>query len=153
MRFRGRSGRSCSSLKRVRAAVREGEGHAHRIVRGELKRFRGDEVDTAGDGFFASFEGPARGVRCALSIRDALSEQGIEIRAGLHTCECEVIAGKIGGIAVHTGARIMSAAQPGQVLVSRTVRELVAGTGLEFDPLGSRPLKGVSGEWELFAAR
>lgn len=125
----------------------------HRIVRGELKRFRGDEVDTAGDGFFASFEGPARGVRCALAIRDALSEQGIQIRAGLHTCECEVIAGKIGGIAVHTGARIMSAAEPGQVLASRTVRELVAGTGLEFDPLGPRPLKGVSGEWELFAAR
>jgi pimeloyl-ACP methyl ester carboxylesterase len=124
----------------------------HEVVRHELARFRGHEVDTAGDGFFASFEGPARGVRCAMAIRDALSELGIRIRAGLHTCECEQIAGKIGGISVHTGARIMGQAEAGQVVVSRTVRDLVAGTGLEFEPLGARSLKGVSGEWELFLA-
>jgi class 3 adenylate cyclase len=87
-----------------------------------------------------------------MAIRDALSELGIRIRAGLHTCECEQIAGKIGGISVHTGARIMGQAEAGQVVVSRTVRDLVAGTGLEFEPLGARSLKGVSGEWELFLA-
>jgi pimeloyl-ACP methyl ester carboxylesterase len=125
----------------------------HRVVRGELARFRGEEIDTAGDGFFASFQGPARGVRCALAIRDALAQANISIRAGLHTCECELIANKIGGIAVHTGARIMGEADAGQVLVSRTVRDLVAGTDLEFESIGSRPLKGLSGGWELFAAR
>jgi len=124
----------------------------HEVVRKELARFGGKELDTAGDGFFASFEGPARAVRCAQAISAAVRELGIEIRAGLHTGECERVGGKVGGIAVHTGARVMGQADAGQVVVSRTVRDLVAGTGLEFEPLGTRSLKGVSGEWELFLA-
>jgi class 3 adenylate cyclase len=124
----------------------------HKVVRNELARFGGKELDTAGDGFFASFEGPARAVRCAQSISAAVRELGIEVRAGLHTGECERVGGKVGGIAVHTGARVMGQAGAGQVVVSRTVRDLVAGTGLEFETLGARSLKGVSGEWELFLA-
>ncbi len=124
----------------------------HEAVRAELARFRGHEVDTAGDGFFATFEGPARAVRCALAIREAVRALGVEIRAGLHTGECEIVSDKVGGIAVHTGARVMGQALAGQVVVSRTVRDLVAGTGLRFESLGTRTLKGVSGEWELFLA-
>jgi class 3 adenylate cyclase len=124
----------------------------HEAVRAELARFRGHEVDTAGDGFFATFEGPARAVRCALAIREAVQVLGVQIRAGLHTGECEIVGGKVGGIAVHTGARVMGQAEASQVVVSRTVRDLVAGTGLQFQSLGSRSLKGVSGEWELFLA-
>lgn len=124
----------------------------HDLVRKELARFRGHEVDTAGDGFFATFEGPARAVRCAMAIREAVRALGIEIRAGLHTGECENVGGKVGGIAVHTGARVMSQATAGQVVVSRTVRDLVAGTGLQFESLGVHALKGVSGQWELFLA-
>ena len=121
----------------------------HEIVRGELARFRGREVDTAGDGFFATFDGPARGVRCALAIRDVLRSIGIEIRAGLHTGECELIGDKIGGIAVHIGARICGCAARDEVLVSRTVRDLVVGSGLEFTSAGHHRLKGIESEWEL----
>ncbi len=124
----------------------------HAIVRKELGRFRGREIDTAGDGFFATFDGPARAVRCALAIREAVKELGIEIRAGLHTGECEVIGDKVGGIAVHIGARVMAMARPNEVLVTRTVNDLVAGSGLDLVDSGVHTLKGVSGEWRLFSA-
>jgi class 3 adenylate cyclase len=124
----------------------------HATVRQQLKRFRGREIDTAGDGFFATFDGPARGVRCGLTIRDAVRSLGLEIRAGIHTGECELIGDKVGGIAVHIGARVMNTAKGGEVLVSRTVKDLVAGSGLEFTSHGTHTLKGVAGEWELFAA-
>src|SRR5690606_17183853 len=105
----------------------------HALVRQELERFRGREVDTAGDGFFATFDGPARGVRCALAIRDVVRALGIEMRAGLHIGECGVMGEKVGGIAVHTAARVMAESRPGGVLVSRTVKDLVAGSGLVFE--------------------
>jgi len=124
----------------------------HALVRAELQRFRGKEVDTAGDGFFATFDGPARGVRCALAIRDLLRSLDIEVRAGLHTGECELMGDKVGGIAVHIGARVMAGAQAGEVLVSRTVKDLVAGSGLVFESRGEQRLKGIKGSWELFAA-
>jgi class 3 adenylate cyclase len=124
----------------------------HALVRQELERFRGREVDTAGDGFFATFDGPARGVRCALAIRDVVRTLGIEIRAGLHIGECEVMGAKVGGIAVHTAARIMSESRPGGVLVSRTVKDLVAGSGLVFENAGRHALRGVAEEWELYFA-
>jgi class 3 adenylate cyclase len=122
----------------------------HGLVRQELARFRGREVDTAGDGFFATFDGPARGVRCALAIRDAVKALGIDVRAGLHTGECELVGQKVGGIAVHIGARVMGLGGPGDVLVSRTVRDLVTGSGLKFEDRGLHQLKGVEGEWALF---
>jgi pimeloyl-ACP methyl ester carboxylesterase/class 3 adenylate cyclase len=121
------------------------------VARRELTRFRGREVDTAGDGFFASFDGPARGIRCAQAIAAAVRPLGIEVRAGLHTGECEVIGGKVGGIAVHIGARVAGLATPGEVLVSGTVKDLVAGSGLRFEERGVETLKGVPGEWRLFA--
>jgi len=123
------------------------------IVRGELERFRGREVDTAGDGFLATFDGPARAVRCAIAVGQAVRELGVEIRAGIHTGECELDGSKIRGIAVHTGARIASLAGPGEVLLSRTVKDLVAGSGLEFEDRGVHALKGVPGKWRLYAAR
>jgi class 3 adenylate cyclase len=123
----------------------------HRLIRTQLGYFRGREMDTAGDGFFATFDGPARAIRCACAIRDGVRELGLEIRAGLHTGECELIEGKVGGIAVHIGARVASVAQPGEVLVSRTVRDLVAGSGIGLDDRGEHSLKGVSGEWRLYA--
>ena len=122
----------------------------HTRVRGELDRFRGLEIDTAGDGFFASFDGPGRAIRAACAIRDSVRALEVEIRAGLHTGECEVIQGKIGGISVNTGARIASRAAPGEVLVSSTVRDLVAGSGIEFDDRGEHELKGV-GAWRLYS--
>ena len=128
------------------------EAH-HAIVRRELARYRGVEVDTAGDGFFATFDGPARAVRCALEIRDAVRPLGIEIRAGVHTGECEVIAGKTGGIAVIIGSRVREQAQPGEVLATSTVKDLVSGSGLHFEPRGPHRLKGVPDEWQIFAAR
>ena len=128
------------------------EGH-QQIVRRELARFRGREIDTAGDGFLATFDGPARAIQCASVIRDGVKGLGIEIRAGLHTGECEVAGEKIRGVAVHIGARVASLAGAGEVLVSRTVRDLVAGSGLAFDDRGSHVLKGVPGEWQLFAVR
>lgn len=123
------------------------------IVRKELARFRGREIDTAGDGFLATFDGPARAVRCALAVALAVRQLGLDIRAGVHTGECELMGERIGGIAVHTGSRVMAKAQPGQVLVSGTVKDLVAGAGLVFSDAGSHELKGVPGEWRLFAAQ
>ena len=123
----------------------------HGLVRDELSRHRGVERDIAGDGFFATFDGPARAVRCAQRICDGLRGLGIEVRAGVHTGECERIAERISGIAVHTGARVMAQAQPGEVLVSSTVRDLVAGSGLSFADRGPHTLKGIPGEWSLFA--
>jgi pimeloyl-ACP methyl ester carboxylesterase len=124
----------------------------HAAVRGELERHRGREIDNAGDGFLAAFDGPARAVSCALAIRDAVKGQGIEIRAGVHTGECEVVGHKLGGVAVHVGARVAGAAGPGEVLVSRTVRDLVAGSGLRFEDRGRHRLKDLPDEIELFAA-
>ena len=121
----------------------------HEAVRRQLSRFRGKEIDTAGDGFFATFDGPARAIRCARAIVDEVQALGVEIRAGLHTGECELVDGKVGGIAVHIGARVAAQAGPGDVLVSSTVRDLVAGSGIEFDESRSTVLKGVPGEWHL----
>lgn len=125
--------------------------HHHSLVRREIQRFRGQEVDTAGDSFFATFDGPARAIRCACAIRDAVTSLKLIIRAGLHTGECEVMGDKISGIAVHIGARVMSQAGPGEVLVSRTVKDLVAGSGLRFVDRGVYALKGIPDEWRLFA--
>jgi pimeloyl-ACP methyl ester carboxylesterase len=125
----------------------------HGLVRRELQRFRGQEVDTAGDGFFASFDGPARGIRCASAIVDALGDLGLAVRAGLHTGECEIVDGKMAGIAVHTGARVASHADAGEVLVSSTVKDLVAGSGLAFEDRGAHELKGIPGEWRLYAVQ
>ncbi len=121
------------------------------IVRSQLARFRGREVNTSGDGFLAMFDGPQRAIRCAMSIRDAVQALGIEVRAGLHTGECEVRGDDIGGIAVHIGARISALAGPNDVLVSNTLRDLVIGSGLEFEERGAHQLKGVPGEWHLSA--
>jgi class 3 adenylate cyclase len=123
----------------------------HALVRRELARFDGREVDTAGDGFFATFDGPARAVRAATAIREALRQIGIEVRAGIHTGECEVHDGKVTGIAVSVGARISSLASAGEVLVSSTVKDLVAGSDLAFEDRGSHVLKGVPGEWRVHA--
>jgi class 3 adenylate cyclase/dienelactone hydrolase len=124
----------------------------HAVVRSQLARSRGREVDTAGDGFFAAFDGPARAVRCAKAIIDGVGELGLDVRSGLHTGECELVDGKVTGIAVHTGARVAAHAGPGEVLVSSTVKDLVAGSGLEFEDRGVHELKGVPGEWRLYAA-
>jgi pimeloyl-ACP methyl ester carboxylesterase len=121
------------------------------LVRKELRFFQGREVDTAGDGFFATFDGPARAVRCACAAVEAIRPLGIEIRAGLHTGECELVGEKVGGIAVHIGARIAALAGPAEVLVSRTVKDLVAGSGISFEERGLRRLKGVQDEWQVFA--
>ena len=120
------------------------------LVRRELERFRGREVDTAGDGFLATFDGPARAIRCACAVRDAVRSLELEIRAGLHTGECELMGDKVGGIAVHTGARVAAAAGPSEVLVSSTVRDLVAGSGIRFEDRGEHELKGV-GAWRLYS--
>jgi class 3 adenylate cyclase len=120
-------------------------------VRRELERWRGKEVDSAGDGFLATFDGPARAIRCACGIREAVRRLGLEIRAGLHTGEIEVAGRDIAGIAVHTGARVSANAGSGEVLVSQTVRDLVAGSGIEFEERGEHELKGVPGTWRLYA--
>ena len=132
-------------------AWRELLANHHRVVRRHLKRHRGREVDTAGDGFFVTFEQPAEAIACALEVADAIDELGIQIRAGLHTGEVEPAGSKVAGIAVHVGARILANAEPGQIVVSATVRDLVSGSGHRFVDLGARPLKGVEGEWRLFA--
>jgi pimeloyl-ACP methyl ester carboxylesterase/class 3 adenylate cyclase len=119
-------------------------------VRDVLRQYRGQEIDNAGDGFLAAFDGPARAVRCAGAIRDAVRAIGIEVRCGLHTGECERSGEKLAGIAVHTGARVAGLAAAGEVLVSQTVRDLVAGSGLTFEARGTQVLKGVPGEWQLF---
>ena len=121
------------------------------VVRAQLTRFRGREVNTSGDGFLAMFDGPQRAIRCAMAIRDAVQALGIEVRAGLHTGECEVRGDDIGGIAVHIGARVSALAGPNDVLVSSTLRDLVIGSGLEFEERGAHELKGVPGQWRLFA--
>ena len=126
------------------------EAH-HALIRRQLVRFRGNELDTAGDGFFASFDGPARAIRCARVISESVGELGLEVRAGVHTGECEQMHGKVGGIAVHIGARVAAEAGPGEVVVSGTVKDLVAGSGIEFKERGAVELKGVPGEWRLFA--
>jgi pimeloyl-ACP methyl ester carboxylesterase/class 3 adenylate cyclase len=122
----------------------------HRRVRGQLARYRGVEVDTAGDGFFATFDGPARAVRCAMSIVDAVAPLGVEVRAGVHTGEVETIDGKVGGMAVVIGARVGASAGPSEVLVSQTVKDLVAGSGLAFEDAGEHELKGVPDRWRLY---
>jgi pimeloyl-ACP methyl ester carboxylesterase/class 3 adenylate cyclase len=124
----------------------------HRLVRGQLARFRGAEVDTAGDGFLATFDGPARAVRCAQSIVRAVAALGIEVRAGVHTGEVESIDGKVGGLAVVIGARVGALAGPSEVLVSQTVKDLVAGSGLAFEDAGEHELKGVPDRWRLHRA-
>lgn len=123
----------------------------HAVVRTQLDRFRGRELDTAGDGFFASFDGPIRAIRCAGAIEDGVRDLGLEVRAGLHTGECEVIGEKLGGIAVNIGARVAANAEPGEVLVSQTVKDLVVGSGLSFQDRGSHELKGIPGKWRLYA--
>ena len=125
----------------------------HEVIRNELGRFRGRELSTAGDGFLATFDGPARAIACAASIRDQVRLLGLEIRAGLHTGELELDGSEIRGIAVHTGARVAAKAGPGEVLTSSTVKDLVAGSGLEFADRGTHELKGVPGEWRLFAVQ
>jgi class 3 adenylate cyclase len=121
------------------------------VVRSQLTRFRGREVNTSGDGFLAMFDGPQRAIRCATAIRDAVRALGIEVRAGLHTGECEIRGDDIGGIAVHIGARVSALAGPNDVLVSSTLRDLVIGSGLEFEDRGAKQLKGVPGEWRISA--
>jgi len=125
----------------------------HTLVRRELLRYRGREIDTTGDGFLAAFDGPARAIRCACAITDGVRDLGLSVRAGLHTGECEVADGKIAGIAVHTGARVAALAGAGEVLVSNTVRDLVAGSGIQFTERGAHALKGIPGEWRLFAVQ
>ena len=121
------------------------------VVREQLHRFRGREVNTRGDDFLATFDGPARGIRCALAISAAAAELAVEVRSGLHTGEVELMGDDVGGIAVHTGARVSALARPGEVLVSRTVVDLVAGSGITFSSRGEHELKGVPGSWQLFA--
>ncbi|MHB8468288.1 MAG: adenylate/guanylate cyclase domain-containing protein [Gaiellaceae bacterium] len=123
----------------------------HSVVRREIARYRGREVDTAGDGLFASFDGPARAIRCADAIRSGLRELQLDVRAGVHTGECELVGDKPAGIAVHTGARIAAAAEAGEILVSSTVKDLVAGSGISFEDRGIHALKGVPDEWRLYA--
>lgn len=127
-------------------------GRHHALVREQLARFRGREIDTAGDGFLATFDGPARAVRCAVEIARGMPAIGLEVRAGVHTGEVELMGEKVGGIAVHIGARVAALARPGEVLVSNTVKDLVAGSGLVFEERGAHALKGVPGEWRLYAA-
>jgi pimeloyl-ACP methyl ester carboxylesterase len=124
----------------------------HRSARQQLDRFRGRLIDTAGDGVFATFDGPARAVRCGIALSHELKSAGIAIRGGVHTGEVEKMGEKVGGLAVHIGARVMGLAQPGEVLVSSTVKDIVAGSGLRFDARGTQVLKGIPGEWRLFSA-
>ena len=132
------------------AAWKESLERHHATVRAMIGRYRGVEVDTAGDGFLATFDGPARGVRCAQAITEAVQPLGLEIRAGLHTGEVETIDGKVGGIAVHIGARVGALAGPSEILVSSTVKDLVAGSGLVFEDAGEHELKGVPDRWHLY---
>jgi class 3 adenylate cyclase/pimeloyl-ACP methyl ester carboxylesterase len=124
-----------------------------RAIREQLRRFRGNEINTTGDGFVASFDGPARSIRCAREIIEATAKLGIEVRVGLHTGECEVRGEDLGGLAVHIAARVGALASPGEVLVSGTVKDLVVGSGIEFGERGEHELKGVPGSWKLFAVK
>jgi pimeloyl-ACP methyl ester carboxylesterase len=130
---------------------RELVGRHNALVRRQLERFRGHEIDTAGDGFVASFDGPARGIRCAQAIAESVTALGLSIRAGLHTGECEIAEGKLAGIAVHIAARIAALAAPGEVLVSSTVKDLVVGSSVDFAERGAQDLRGVPGRWSVFA--
>ena len=121
------------------------------MVHRQLEQFRGRQIKSTGDGVFATFDGPARAIHCAGAIRDGARRLGLEIRAGLHTGECEIRGDDLGGIAVHVGARVAGLAGPGEILVSRTVVDLVAGSGIEFTDRGEHELKGVPGTWQLFA--
>jgi class 3 adenylate cyclase len=137
------------------AASGDGEWKAlverhHAAVRAMIGRYRGTEVDTAGDGFFATFDGPARAVRCARAIVEAVRPMGLEIRAGVHTGEVELIDDKVGGIAVNIGARVAGLARPSEVLASQTVKDLVVGSGLTFEDAGEHELKGVPDRWHLY---
>jgi class 3 adenylate cyclase len=123
----------------------------HRVVRRELATFKGKEVDTAGDGFMARFDGPARAIRCAQAILKRTQELGLDLRAGIHTGECEILDKKLSGIAVHIAARVAALAGAGEVVVSRTVTDLVAGSGLGFSDRGVHTLKGVPGEWRIYS--
>ncbi len=125
----------------------------HAAVRRELARFDGREIDTAGDGFFATFDGPARAIRCAQSIVEAVGPLGLDVRAGLYTGEVELADGKVAGVAVNIGARVAARANAGEVFVSGTVKDLVAGSGLGFQDRGTAELKGIPGEWRLFAVQ
>jgi class 3 adenylate cyclase len=125
----------------------------HRAVRAELHRFKGREIDTAGDGFFASFDGPGRAIRCACAIREAVASLGLQVRAGLHTGEVEIFEDRLRGLAVHIGARVGAAAEPNEVLVSRPVADLVAGSEIKLSDRGEHELKGVPGSWRLFAVQ
>ena len=122
----------------------------HAIVRDLLKQYRGEEQDTAGDGFYVRFDGPARAIRCAQDIVETVRPLGIEVRAGLHTGECEIVDGKCSGLSVSIGARVMANAGPSEVLVSRTVKDLTAGSGLSFEDAGEHELKGVPDRWRLY---
>jgi class 3 adenylate cyclase len=123
----------------------------HAAVRREVQRNHGVEVDTAGDGFFVTFDSPSAAVRSAIAIRGAVRELGLELRQGIHVGECELIAGKVGGVAVVVAARTREASAPGSILVTQTVRDTVAGGGFAFVPSGTRHLKGIPGRWRLFA--
>jgi class 3 adenylate cyclase len=125
----------------------------HQIVRGLLGRYKGNEISTSGDGFFATFDGPARAVRCALATLDAVASLGIEVRAGVHTGEVETVNGQPGGLAVNIGARIGALAGPSTLLASSTVKDLTAGSGLRSEDRGERQLKGVPGSWHIYAVR
>jgi class 3 adenylate cyclase len=128
------------------------EAH-HRVVRRELAVFRGREVDTAGDGFYMTFDGPARAIHCAMAIRDAVKELGLSLRIGVHTGECEMKGGELRGIAIHIGARIAALAKGGEVVVSQTVKDLVAGSGIGFRDHGVHTLKGIPDQWHLYAVQ
>jgi pimeloyl-ACP methyl ester carboxylesterase len=135
------------------ARWRELLSNYYAVLRRELSAFRGHEVNTAGDGLLATFDGPARAIRCARSVREKMRQLGLQVRTGLHTGECELIGGDIGGIAVHIAARVEATAGPDEVMVSSTVKDLVAGSGLQFVDRGAYTLKGVPGEWRLFAVQ
>jgi class 3 adenylate cyclase len=127
------------------------DGH-HEIARRELERYRGHEIEFVGDGLLATFDGPARAIRCALAVAEAVRALGLEIRAGLHTGEIELAGNAVRGIAVHIGARVAAKGEAGEVLVSSTVKDLVAGAGIQFADRGLHVLKGVPGEWRLYRA-
>jgi class 3 adenylate cyclase len=130
---------------------RELLGQHRAVVRRELERYRGSEVDTSGDGFFARFDGPARAIACALELIRSTRALGLDVRAGIHTGECELVEGKPAGLSVHVGARVSARAEPGEVLVTGTVKDLVAGSGIAFEPRGEHELKGVPGTWSIYA--
>jgi len=123
------------------------------IVRGQIRRFRGREVTTTGDGFLIAFDSAARAVRCAIAVRENLRRIALDVRSGVHAGECEESGGKLVGIAVHIGSRVLGIAEPGEVLVSSTVMDLVTGSGIEFDDRGEHMLKGIAGPWRLYSVR